>query len=558
MDNKKIAQVFEEMANILEIKDADFFRVNAYRKASINIFNLAIDLRDMVDKNPHDIPKLPGIGKHLADKIIELVRVGRCKEHEKMKKSVPAGLLEMLDIRTLGPKKVKLLYSKLGIKGVKELKKAAIEGKIRELEGMGEKSEKEILKAISEYSQFSKERALINEAMQEASHIILYMKKCKNLKNIEFAGSLRRKKETIGDIDILVTVKGSKKTNTEIMEHFVSYDEVLNVTAKGDTKSSVILESGMQVDLRVVADESFGAALHYFTGSKAHNIRVRNLAKRKGLKVSEYGVFKGKKQIAGKSEEEVFKSVGLPYIIPEIRRNEGEVEYGLKHKKFPKFVELSDIKGDLHTHSNHSDGKHTILEMARFFIKLGYSYFAVSDHSSVLGVTAGMGKKDIKKQWKEIDRLNKKLAKKIKILKSAEVDILKDGSLDFSDEVLKELDTVIIGAHLYQRLPEKEQTKRLLAAIENPYSTILAHPSGRLINKRAPMEFDVDKIIDACVHNSVALEINSNPLRLDFADRYVKRAKEKGAKFVISTDAHTLEQTKFMEYGISVARRGVA
>ncbi|MFH1284004.1 MAG: DNA polymerase/3'-5' exonuclease PolX [Candidatus Peregrinibacteria bacterium] len=556
MDNKAIARVFEEMGDILEIKGADFFRVNAYKKAALNIYNLPTDLRVVVDKNPRDLPKIPGIGEHLAKKIVELVQTGSCKEHERLKKGFPSGLLDMLNIRGLGPKKVKLLYSKLKIKSIKELKAAAQAHKIQKLESMGEKSEQEILKAIEEFSKFPIERRLISEAKQEALRIIDYMKKCPDVRHIQYAGSLRRQKETIGDIDILITVKDPEKSGEKVMKYFVKYDDAISIMALGDTKSTILLESGMHVDLRVVDDDNFGAALHYFTGNKAHNIRVRDMAKKKGLKVSEYGVFKGKKTIAGKTEEEVFKAVGLPYIIPEIRRDEGEIEYGLKHKKFPKFIELKDIRGDLHTHSIYSDGKYTIEEMAHGFMDKGYEYFAIADHSSVMGVTGGMGKKDIKKQWREVDALNKKFKGKIRILKASEVDILKDGSLDFEDDVLKELDLVIIAAHLYHRLSEKEQTKRLIAAIENPYSTILAHPTGRLINRRPSMEFDVNKVIDACVANNVVIEINSNPLRLDLLDRYVKIAKDRGAKFSIATDAHTIDQQSFMEYGIGVARRG--
>ncbi|MBD3299840.1 MAG: DNA polymerase/3'-5' exonuclease PolX, partial [Candidatus Moranbacteria bacterium] len=549
MDNKSIAKVFDEMGDILDIKGADFFRINAYKKAALTIVNLPQDLRDIVDKNPQDLPKIPGIGKGMADKIIELVRTGQLTEHEKLKKGFPTGLLEMLKIRGLGPKKVKLLFWRLGIKNIKELKKAAERHKIQKLEGMGPKSEEEILKSIDEHAKYSFERMLLNEATEEASRIINYMKKCKEINKIEYAGSLRRKKETIGDIDLLVTVDDIAKTSEKIMKHFITYDDVIKVVAEGKTKSTIVLSSGMDVDLRVIDKESFGAAFHYFTGNKDHNIRIRDLAKKKGLKVNEYGVFKGKKLIMGKTEEDVFNSVGLPYIIPEIRRDRGEIEYGLQNKKFPKFIELKDIKGDLHSHTVFSDGKNTIEEMANAYLEKGYYYFAVADHSSVVGVTTGMGKKDIKKQWEEINKLNKKLKGKIKILKSSEVDILKDGSLDFGDEVLEELDLVIISVHLYFRLSPEEQTKRLIAAIENPYSSIFAHPTSRLINKRPSIKFNMEKVIEACIANNVVLEINSNPLRLDLPDNYVKMAKDKGAKFSIATDAHNIGHQSFMQYG---------
>lgn len=556
MDNKGIAGVFEEMGNILDIQGADHFRVNAYRKAAMIVGSLAIDLRQMVDKNPQEIDKIPGIGKALKQKIIELVQTGKCKEHEEMKKGFPLGLLEMMKLRGVGPKKVKLFYSKLKIITVKQLKEAAEKHKIRGLEGMGQKSEEEILKAIKEYSGFAVSRHLINEALQEAERYVEYLKECEDVKHVQYAGSLRRWQETIGDIDILVAVKNPEKSRGYVMEHFAAYKDVINVVAVGETKASVILESHTQVDLRVVDDECFGAALHYFTGNKEHNICIRDLAKKKGLKVSEYGVFKGDMMIGGKKEEEIFKAVGLPFMIPEIRKNDGEIEYGLAHGKFPDFIELADIKGDLHSHTIYSDGKNSLEEMAAVFIQKGYEYFAATDHSSVMGVTHGMGSKDIKRQWQEIYELNKKLKGKIKILKGCEVDILKDGSLDFSDEILKKLDVVIVSAHMYNRLPADQQTKRLIAAIENPYSMIMAHPTGRLINRRAEMEFDMEKVIEACVQNKVALEINSSPDRLDLADKYIRIGKDKGAKFVINTDSHSPGSPDFIKFGVGMARRG--
>jgi len=556
MDNKKIASIFEEMADIFDIKGDSVFKINAYRKAGLVIANFPYDLRDVVAKNPQQLENIPGIGKGLKDKIIELINTGKCEEHDELRKAIPKGLLELLEIRGIGPKKVKALYLHLKVQSINDLKEACQKHKVRDLPGMGEKTENEIMKAIEEHAYFSTKRHIISEAMQEAKRIISYMEKCDDVKRIEYAGSLRRRQETIGDIDILVTVKNPKKSSDIVMTHFNSYKEILTILSKGDTKSSVVLQSGIQVDLRVIDDESFGAALHYFTGSKDHNIKMRDLAKKKGLKISEYGVFKGEKMISGKTEEEVFKSVGLPYIIPEIRYNNGEIEYGLKNKKFPEFIDLKDMKGDLHNHTTYSDGKASIEEMAEVFIAKGYEYFAVTDHSSIMAIVNGMSTKDIQRQWKEIDELNKKLKGKIKILKGCEVDILKDGSLDFSDDVLKELDIVVISAHMYGTLGYDAQTERIITAIENPYAKILGHPTGRLINKRAPMEFDMERVIEACVQNNVAIEINSNPLRLDLPDRFIKIARDKGAKFVIDTDSHSVEQPDFMEYGVFNARRG--
>ena len=542
------------MGDIIDIQGGNFFRSNAYKRAALTILNTPQDLRDIVEKNPNSLKDIPGIGQDLQRKIIELVQTGKCDEHEKLKKQIPEGLLEMLRLRGVGPKKVKLFYGELRIKNIRELKEAAEKHVLRDLPKMGEKSEHDILSAIEEYSHFSPNRALISEALSEAVRIIKFMKKCPGVDKIEYAGSLRRKQETIGDIDILVTSKSSH--SAEIMKHFVSYDDILDVTAHGDTKSSIVLQGGMNADLRVVDNNSFGAALHYFTGSKEHNIRIRDLAKRKGLKINEYGVFKGEKSIGGKDENDIFKAVGLPFIIPELRKNDGEIEYGLKNKSFPEFIELKDIKGDLHTHSTYSDGKLSIEEMAKAAIANGYEYFAISDHSSVLGITHGMGSKDIMRQWIEVDKLNKKFKGKITILKGSEVDILKDGSLDFSDDILKKLDIVIASAHSYMMLDYDTQTKRILAAVENPNVKILGHPSGRLLNKRAAMHFDMEKVIDACIKNRVAIEINSNPQRLDLVDKYVRIAKDKGAYFVINTDSHNDSQLNFMQFGIGVARRG--
>ncbi|PIZ76533.1 hypothetical protein COY05_01060 [Candidatus Peregrinibacteria bacterium CG_4_10_14_0_2_um_filter_38_24] len=556
MDNKKIASIFEEMADIFDIKGDSVFKINAYRKAGHVIANFPYDLRDVVAKDPRQLENIPSVGKGLKDKIIELVNTGKCEEHDELRKAIPKGLLELLEIRGIGPKKVKALYLNLKVQSINDLKEACEKHKVRDLLGMGKKTENEIMKAISEHAYFSTKRHLISEAMQEAKRVISFMEKCDDVKRIGYAGSLRRRQETIGDIDILVTVKNPKKSSETVMTYFNSYREILTILSKGDTKSSVVLQSGIQVDLRVIDDESFGAAMHYFTGSKDHNIKIRDLAKKKGLKINEYGVFKGEKMIAGKTEEEVFKSVGLPYIIPENRYNNGEIEYGLKNKKFPEFIELKDMKGDLHNHTTYSDGKASIEEMAEAFIAKGYEYFAVTDHSSIMAIVNGMSTKDIQRQWKEIDELNKKLKGKIRILKGCEVDILKDGSLDFNDDVLKQLDIVVISAHMYGTLPYDAQTERLLTAIENPYAKILGHPTGRLINKRAPMEFDMEKVIEACVQNHVAIEINSSPSRLDLPDIFIKIAKDKGAKFVIDTDSHSVEQPDFMEYGVFNARRG--
>ncbi|MBP7670807.1 DNA polymerase/3'-5' exonuclease PolX [Candidatus Gracilibacteria bacterium] len=556
MDNKKIAQVFEEMADMLEISGESFFRVNAYRKGALTVENLGEDLRNVRKGGEKLIEEIPGIGKALAEKIIELVDTGKCVAYEKMRAGFPTGLLEILKVRGIGPKKVKLFYENLAVDSVAKLKAAAEKGLIRELPKMGEKSEAEILTAIGEFEQFSGERVLVHIALYEAERLMGYLRGLPELLKIEYAGSLRRRQESIGDIDILTTAKDPEKVRKKVMAYFVAYDEVLTVVAQGDTKSSVILKSGIHCDLRLVEPVSFGAALHYFTGSKDHNIVIRDLAKKQGLKVNEYGVFDGEKRVCGENEEEIFGLFGLPWVPPELRKGDLEFEYGLKHGKFPRLIEESDLRGDLHCHSLYSDGKRTIEEMAAAMMAKGYEYFAMTDHSKAMGITGGMDEEKIRRQWTEIDELNKKLAGKIRILKGCEVDILKDGDLDFGDEILKELDVVVASAHLHGRLPAEQQTKRLLKALENPYVKILGHPTGRLINKRAEMEFDMDAVVKAAVANGVALEINASPSRLDLPDKYLRRAKEMGAKFTIDTDSHDSDQIEFMQFGVGIARRG--
>jgi len=557
MDNKKIAEIFHEIGDILEIKGDNRFRVNAYHNASRVILGYSKDLGKIADKNPKDLEKIPGIGANFREHIFDLLNTGYSREFESVRASIPAGLLDMLRLRGVGPKKVKLFYSELKLHDIKGLEQAAKDGLIAKLPGMGEKSQAEVLAAIDEHSRFDLERVMISEALMEAELYIEYMKGCKAVGKIEYAGSLRRRRDTIGDVDLLVS---ASKNVDKIMDHFINYEKVYKTLANGKTKSAVILETGLQVDLRVVPADSFGAAMHYFTGSKDHNIHIRDMAKRKGLKVNEYGVFEVKtgEMITCKKEEDVFKAVGLPYIVPELREGRDEIDMAKEvgfGKKMPKLIELGDLKGDLHLHSVWSDGKSKIEDIAKSYKAAGFEYFAMTDHSALLGVTGGLDTSRIRSQWKEIDKVNKKM-KGFKILKGSEVDILKDGTLDFKDEVLKELDMVVISAHMYPRLPKDAQTKRMIAAIENPYSKILGHPSGRLINKRGPMDLDMPKIIDACKQNNVVIEINSNPLRLDLIDIYVRMAKDKGVKIAINSDSHEASNLSLLKYGVFVGRRG--
>ncbi|HBB02609.1 MAG: family X DNA polymerase IV, DNA polymerase (family X) [Candidatus Peregrinibacteria bacterium GW2011_GWF2_38_29] len=566
MDNQSIAKIFEEIGNILEIQNQNPFRFKAYYRAAQTIENLSQELSEIYKADKNGLTKIPGIGRALADTIIEILETGKSRGHDALVKTLPEGFLNMLDIRGVGPKKVKLFYTELAVKNIVELKEAAEKRLLQTLPGMGEKSESEILAAINEYLSTSHDRRLLFDAMQQADEFVAHLgdggsggknsATSKLIEAIEPCGSLRRRAETVGDIDILCASKNPEK----IMERYVSYPEIAKILSQGSTKSSVVLKSGIQVDLRVIDKESFGAALQYFTGSKEHNVRTRDIAKRKGLKLSEYGVFDNDKMIAGKTEKEVYNAIGLPFIPPEMRENRGEIELAEKlgvkgEKNMPKLIELKDLRGDLHVHSDWSDASQDIETVAMAYKKAGFDYIAMTDHSAFIGITHGMDENRIKQQWKEIDKLNKKLAP-FKILKGCEVDIHKDGTLALPDEILKKLDIVIVAVHSAFTLPEPEQTARIIKALKNPYVKILAHPSGRLINKRPAYKVDMDAIIKTAVENDVALEINSSPSRMDLQDIYVKRAKELGAKFAINSDSHHSSHMEYLKFGVFVARKG--
>lgn len=565
MDNQAIATIFGEIADMMDIKGEDFFRVNAYRRAAQTIGHMSQDLRDLYAQDPDSLENIPGIGKALAEKIVEMLTTGKCRFYTELVHSFPKGLLAMLRVRGVGPKKVKLFFGELKIHTLAQLKKAATMGKLRELPGMGEKSERDILSAIADFEAMPHERRLIHEATAEAHEYIAYMKRCKAVATITYAGSLRRGVETIGDVDLLVC----GRDHVTIMDHFVAYKEVRSVLGRGETKCSVLLSSGMQVDLRVLDKRVFGAGLHYFTGSKAHNIKIRDRAKRMGLKVSEYGVFRvtrgrdtrgsarGQREtfIGGATEEELFHLLKLPYIPPELREDRGEIAYADQHKTMPTLVTLADVRGDLHTHSRWSDGSEEIEDIARAYKKAGFSYMALTDHSKAIGITRGMNDERVAEQWDEIDELNDDLAP-FRILKGSEVDILKDGRLDYSEKTLKRLEVVNASAHLHHNLPEREQTKRLIAAVSSGYVKVLSHPTGRLIQQRKPISFDYEAVFKACVDHHVALEINASPSRLDLNDQLILLARELGAKFTISSDAHHSSQREFLQYGVLMARRG--
>ncbi len=546
--NSDIARIFDEIADLLEISGENPFRIRAYRNAARQMNAMGVPVTNMVEKG-EDLTELPGIGEDLAAKIKEIVETGRSKALDKLQKQVPPTLAELLKLPGLGPKRVKMLYDKLDVKTPEQLVRAAHEGRIRALPGFGEKTETTILQAVQ--TQVGRPgRFKLAVAAQYAEAYRDYLLRVPGVKRVVIAGSYRRCKETVGDIDILATAKDSGP----VMDQFVNYDEVKDVLSKGTTRSTVVLKSGLQVDVRVVEEEAFGAALHYFTGSKAHNIAIRRLGQQRKLKINEYGVFRGDKRVAGDTEESVFKSVGLPFIPPELRENNGEVEAAARNR-LPKLVELSDLKGDLHAHTKATDGHHSAKEMAEAAAKHGLSYLAITEHSRRLTVARGLDPKRLRQQIDEIDRLNEKLTH-ITLLKGIEVDILEDGSLDLPDPVLAELDLVVGAVHSKFNLPRAKQTQRILRAMDHPHFSILAHPSGRLIDEREPYEVDMLRIIRKAKERGCFLELNAHPERLDLLDIHCQMAKEEGVLVAISTDAHSIQDFDNLKYGMGQARRG--
>ena len=540
--------MFSRLAELLEIKGANPFRIRAYRKAAQTIEGLPHSVTSMLAESA-DLSELPGIGKDLAAKIQEIVETGHLALLDQVSSQLPGQLAELAKIPSLGPKRVKMLYEKLGIKDLKGLARAARAGNIRQLHGFGTKTEENIL-AQTDRLISGEKRMKLNTAEQFAEPIIDFLQSLKGVKDAIVAGSYRRRKETIGDLDILV----ASANGTSIMNRFVAYEEVEKIVSKGTTRATVMLRSGLQVDLRVVPEESYGAALQYFTGSKAHNIAVRSLAIKKGLKINEYGVFRGETRIAGRTEEEVYAQVGLPYFEPELRENWGEVEAGLHHA-LPDLVTINDIRGDLHSHSKATDGHFTIKDMAQSARDKGYDYLAICDHSQHVTIAHGLDAKRLEAQIEEIDRFNQQLHH-FTILKGAEVDILENGSLDLPDDILGRLDLTVCAVHYKFNLSRRKQTERIIRAMDNPYFNILAHPTGRLLNERKPYDLDMEQVMAAALERGCYLEVNAQPVRLDLTDLHCKMAKDIGLKVAISTDAHRTTDLDFMRFGIGQACRG--
>lgn len=556
MENADIAKIFYEIADLLEIKGEDRFRIRSYRNAGLVIEGLSESLKNLFDKGGEEgLIGIPGIGVSTRAKIIEMLTSGKCGYHDELLRELPAGMLDIIKVSGVGPKKAAFLHKELGISSVDALEKAAKEEKIRDLPGFGELSEQKILKAITEMKTVE-QKFKLSVVLHYAESFRDYISKVPGIIEVVPAGSLRRWKETVGDLDILTTCTDP----TAVMDKFVAHPDVSKVLAKGDTKSTVVLRNGLQVDIRALERKSFGAALQYFTGSKAHNVALRDRAKRMGFKISEYGVFSEKddKWIAGEKEEDVYKAVGLPWIPPELRENRGEIEAALEGR-LPKMLRESEIRGDLHVHTKESDGGYTLEEMAEAAMKMKYEYMSVTDHSKAVGIAHGLDEARALKQIEAVDEFNERLKRrgeKFRVLKSTEVDIRSDGSLDHTERVLDLYDCVVASIHSGFNMTSEEMTNRMIKAIRTGRVNVIAHPTGRLINERPPYQVDVGKVMDEAKKYGVAMELNSYPDRLDLNDVHLRLAKEKGVMVAISTDSHSIHHLRNITYGVHTARRG--
>lgn len=547
MDKTTVINILNEIGLLLGLKGGNPFKIRAYYNAARALETLDEDIEVLVRNNK--LKEVKGIGEAINKKITELITTGRLEYYDNLKASIPESLVEMLKIPGLGPKKIKTLYDKLDIKNVGELEYACLENRLVELPGFGEKTQKKILEGIKLVKRFSNQY-LFSEAYSEANLLKQYLLKTGLVIRCEIAGSIRRKKEIVKDIDILATTNNPQK----LMERFVEYDKARDVIAKGDTKTSITLGSGINADLRVVKDEEYPYTLYHFTGSKEHNTAMRHRAKRMGIKMNEYGLFKGDTLIKCQDEEEILRKLNLSYIPPEIRENMGEIETAEKGE-IPVLVEEKDIKGIFHVHTNDSDGANTLTEMVNGARELGYKYIGITDHSKSARYANGLKEEDILRQFDEIDRLNKKYTD-ITILKGIESDILKDGSLDYEEDLLKKFDFVIASVHSNFKMSKEEMTERIIKAVKNKYTTILGHLTGRLLLSRDGYDLDIYKVIDTCAEYDKIIEINSNPHRLDIDWRYIKYAKEKGVKLAICPDAHRVEGLQDVKYGVGIARKG--
>jgi DNA polymerase (family X) len=558
MENKDVAKILRETAQLLEIDGAIIGRYRSYEKVAELLYSIHERIEDLA-KDPKKLKELPGIGDSMAEHIREILDTGDYSLRKKLRKKYPPTLLDLLELQSLGPKKVAFLWSHFKVATVEGVEKLARDGKLRDLPGFGEKSEQNILKAAGQFKNLSGSgRVRINVADDEAQKLIAFIAKAgEAVESVTPAGSLRRGRETIGDLDLLVTMRPGKDKQKDVdavAAHILKYPGIDQQLAHGENKVSFVLGDGLQVDVRLLEKKSFGAALLYFTGSKAHNVALRGRANEMGWTLNEYALttLKGGKVVAGKTEEEIYSKLKLAYIEPELREMTGEIE-AAEQNKLPKLVTLADIRGDLQMHTTASDGKNSIEEMGQAAKSLGYDYIALTDHSQAVTVANGL---DEKRTLEQIKKIHATKVPGIALLAGSEVDIRKDGTLDLEDYVLAELDVVVASIHSYMNLARTEMTERYLAAIENPYTQIIAHPTGRLVLRREAFEYDMEAVLDACAKHGVAMECNAYPDRLDLRDVHLRMAKQRGVKIVISTDSHTTRNLQFMKYGVETARRG--
>jgi DNA polymerase (family X) len=548
MQNQQIAEIFNAVADLLEIQGANAFRVRAYRNGARTLENLSQSVADLLKAPGHALESLDGIGKDLAGKIAVIVQTGQLPQLEELRQQVPPGVVEMLRIPGIGPKKVASLFKELGIASLAQLKEACEAGKVAELKGFGKKTEQSILEGIPHAVDAGK-RFLISMASASADEIIADLRQLPSISQISVAGSCRRRKETCGDLDILATSDDS----TAAMDRLAAHPSVEKVLARGETKQRVRLRNGIEMDLRVVPAESYGAAMQYFTGSKEHNIVIRRRAIERGLKVNEYGVFRGDAYIAGKTEEDVYSAVGLPFIPPELRENRGEIELA-EAGMLPKLIEVADIRGDLHMHTTASDGRGTIREMVEAAKARGLKYIAITDHSKRVSMANGLDAKRLRQHWAEIRKIREEISG-IEILCGIECDILEDATLDLDDEVLSEADWVIAVLHYGLKQPREQIMQRLLNAIRNPHVDAIGHPTGRMLPNRPAADIDFTTFFKAAADHGVLLEINASPERLDLDDVQAAAAKSFGIPIVIDTDAHSTNGFNVLPYGVDQARR---
>lgn len=546
--NKDIADIFNRLADLLEISDENPFRIRAYRNAARTVGGLSESVADKVAAG-EDLRKLPDIGRDLAGKIRRIVETGTLELLQQLEEKVPPSLSAIMRVGGLGPRRVRALYNELGVADLSGLREAAEKHRIRALDGFGRKTEEKILDALAHLEQ-RQSRFRLADTEQIALNLLHHIRSLDGVTDAQIAGSFRRRRETVGDLDILVACK----TGTDVMQHFTAYDDVAQVVSRGKTRSTIILRNDLQVDLRVIPEASFGAALHYFTGSKEHNIAVRKRAGAKKLKINEYGVFQGAHRIAGKTEKEVYAAVDLPWIEPELRENRGEIA-AADAGCLPRLVAIDHIRGDLHAHTSETDGHDSLRQMAEAAQAKGYEYLAITEHSRSLTVARGLDAERLRCQIEQIDRLNETFDG-FSLLKGIEVDILADGTLDLPDEILVELDLTICSVHSKFNLGRKEQTRRIVRAMDNPHFTVLGHPTGRLIGQRDPYELDMEAIIAAARERGCFLEVNCHPERLDLSEYHCKAAKEAGVLLVVATDAHSTAGLDNMRHGIAQARRG--